>query len=212
MLTGTNVGPTYLWYLRFKINTPDGGLNWKIPLIDLSEADAKSAAVKIALRLLGIMPSTCEIYAATISKSNTTKDSKLVPGALGDGIYLQNGTPPVPSVYNRFDDALLIRFEDTDGGGVSMAIAPVPDTIIVAGQVPVAIAPVTDMTAALAADPTNASVYHTTMEDLMLAVGKYSGRVKASTNIPGGNYSYARYNAAFFKRVTKKKGGRVFTK
>lgn len=212
MITGNNVDPNFLWYLRFKVNTPDGGLNWVLRMPDRDEASALAKSILIADAYKAIMPSTCEIKHCTLSKSNALKDSRIVTGALGDGMYLQSGVDPADTVYNQFDDVVKVRFEDEDGQGVTHKIGPVPDTIILAGEIPLAITSVTDMTAADPAAPVQPVTYATAFTALMLLVGKYCGRIEAKTNNPGGTYKYSKFKKAHVIGVGSKKGGRVFVK
>lgn len=212
MNTGTNEDPNFLWIMRLKVNSPDGGFNLKLHLPHQSEADAKARAIKIADHYKYLLPSTCEIRRATISKSNVTKDSRIITAALGDGKYLQNDADPDPTVYNQADDVIKVRFEDNDGGGVTMKIGPVPDTIIVGGEIPLAIASVTDVSAADPAAIVTDVVYATAFTQFMLLVAKYCARVEAKTNLPGATYKYSLFKAAHVIGVGKKKGGRIFVK
>ncbi len=212
MATGTNVSPLFLWKLRFKVNTPDGGLNMLLQMAEISEATALTQAADIAARYRAIMPSTCAIYSATLSKSNTKKDSRIVTAAIGAGLYGQGGVDPEESTYNRFDDACLMRFEDADGGGITLKIGPVPDDFIEAGDPAAAVASVIDMSAALAVTAVQPVVYQTELKNLAHAIGKYCHHVESANNIPGGTYTYFPWVRAHFKRIGEKKGGRVFTK
>lgn len=212
MTTGNNVDPLFLWILRVKTNTPDGGFNLKLHLPETSEADAKTRANKIIDHYKYLIPSTAEIRRATISRSNVTKDSRILTAGLGDGKYLQNDVDPDPTVYNQADDVIKVRFEDDDGGGVTMKIGPVPDTIIVGGEIPLAIASVTDVTAADPVPIVTDVVYATAFTQFMLLVAKYCARVEAKTNNPGGTYKFSKYKNAHVIGVGKKKGGRVFVK
>lgn len=212
MAIGTNTSPAFLWKLRFKINTPDGGLNFSLALAEKLEAPAIAAAVDIANRVRALMPSTCSIWACTISKSNTKKDSRIIPGVLGDGLYLQNGVGPAATVYNKFDDALLVRFEDDDGAGVSMKFGPIPDTIIGGGDVILPITGVTDGAVAPAALGAQPITFATEFTQLMQSIAKNCVHLQTKGNVPGGNYTYYTFKTANVKRVTRKKGGRVFVK
>lgn len=212
MTPGNHTGAESLWKLRFKVNTPDGGYNLMLHLPNMVEADAKAAAIKIAEYYRYLIPSTCEIKRCTISKSNTTKDSRIVKDAIGDGRYL-NVVLTDPTVYNKSDDCIKVRFEDLDGSGITLEIGPVPDTIITGGEIPLAISSVEDMTAA---DPTSPIVtdlvYATAFQGLMLLIGKNCARVQASTNNPGGTYQYSKFKTAHVLGVGRKKGGRIFVK
>lgn len=214
MITGANGPDNFLWKLRIKINTPDGGLNFLCHLPDMSLVLAKAAALKICIAYKALVPSTCEIKRATISKSNTNKDSKLLKNVIGDGLYggIAADPPVVPTVYNRYTDCIKVRFEDTDGGGVTMKIAPVPDTIILGGGIPLPIDSVEDMTVADPAAPVQPVLYSTAFKNLMILIGKNCCRVEAKTNIPGGSYKYAKFDTAHVLGVGGKKGGLVSVK
>lgn len=212
MPNGTNISPNFLWRVRFKINTPDCGQNFLLQIAEKTEAVAIAAVVDIAARLRALMPSTCEIYSCTISKSNTKRDSRIVPGAIGPGLYLQSGVSPAATVYNQATDCFLIRFEDDDGGGVSLKIGPIPDTEILNGDavhVPVGVTDGTIAPAVLAAQPIT---YATEFTQLMQSIAKNCHLVQTKANVPGGAYTYTVFKTANFKKVAKKKGGRVFVK
>lgn len=209
MASGNNVEPNFLWTLRFKVNTPDGGLNWQLKLPNMTQTQALTAAQKIAAYYLALMPSTCEVKHCTISKSNAAKDSKIVIAAIGDGQYGQSGMSPAATVYNRFDDCIKVRMECVDGGGETIKIGPVPDTIIGGGEILLPIASVTDMTTADPIAPVQPITYATGFAALILLIGKYAGRVKSKTNIPGGTYDFFAFEAAHVLGVGKKKGGRI---
>lgn len=209
MAAGDNAGPNYLFTMRTKVNTPDGGLNWNLKFANMTIAQALVAANKIMAYYINLLPSTCEIVHCTLSQSNTTKDSKIVRGALGQGLYLQSGMSPAATTYNRFDDVIKVRFECVDGGGVTEKIGPVPDTIIGNGEVILPIADVTDMTVADPIAPVQPLTYATGFAAMMLLIGKNCSRVVAKNNIPGGTYNYFAFSAAYAIGTGKKKGGRV---
>lgn len=209
MTGGTNVDPNFLWYVRFKINTPNGGFNLKLSMPNTTEINALLQGNKIADHYKYLIPSTCEIIRATISKSNTAKDSRILKAALGDGKYLQNGVAPPATTYNLASDTIKVRFEDEDGSGVTMKLGPVPDTIIGNGEVILPIASVTDMTAPDPVPIITDVVYATAFAQFMLLIGKYCARVEAKTNNPGGAYNFSKFKAAHVIGVGKKKGGRI---
>lgn len=213
MAVGTNTTPNFLWKLRVKINTPDGGLNFSLHRAESNEADARAAFLDICNRLRAIMPSTCEIFMATMSKDNTKKDSRLIPEAIGDGLYGQGGVDPDPTTYNRFDDAFLLRFENAEGGEVPLKLAPIPDLEIVAGEaahIPDSV--VGTPAGALPAIGAQPVTFKTELENLMKAITKNCHHVVTKNHTPGGNYTYFAFENAHFLRVAKKKGGRVSTK
>lgn len=212
MTDGNNAGPTFLWNVRYKINSPDGGLNFKLAIPDKTEVNARAIAVDIGLRLRSIMPSTCEIFSASMSKSNTKKDGKLLPNVIGDGQYGQSGATPAPTTYNRYDDCINVRAEDGDGQWVIVKIGPVPDTIISGGDIVIPIAAVLDTAGPLPAIPVQPVTYNTEFTNLMLAIAKGCARVESKTNMPGGTYKFALFNAMHVIKVGKKKGGRIFKK
>lgn len=212
MATGTNTTPSFLWKARFKINTPDGGINFTLHMAETIEADAKTRAADIANRLKSIMPSTCELYACTISKDDTKKDSRLIPNVIGPGLYGIVDDTSDETVYNRFNDAILVRFENVDGGGTTMKICPIPDSIIANGSIVLPISAVTDFAPAVAAGAAQPVTYATEFTKLMHAIGKYCHHVKVANHVPGGTYTYFPFSSAVVKRVGGKKGARVFVK
>src|SRR5436190_10921073 len=109
-------GPQPLWHLNFKINHGRRGLNMKFHIAGGVEGDVKTKAIDIATRLRWIMPTSAEIAFASISKDNTTKDSRLIPGALGNGLSPEAAETPAESVPDLPTTCLLIRFEHEDGG------------------------------------------------------------------------------------------------
>lgn len=212
MPQGLNQAPNYLWKLRFKVNTPDGGLNWMLHIAEKPYATAQAIAEDIASRYRALMPETCEIYHCTLSRDNPKKDSRIVKAALGDGLYHFEEVTPNISTYNRFDDVLLIRFENEDGWGISHKFGPVPDGIIVAGEVPLPPVSVTDIAPAVAAQAAQPVVYATELTKLMHKIAKDTHHVQTKDHIPGETYVYYNFERAHFVRAAKKKGGRVFTK
>lgn len=210
---GLNVSPNFLWKLRFKVNTPDGGLNWMLHIAEKTFAQANTVAEDIASRYRSLMPETCEIYHCTLSKDNPKKDSRIVKAAIGDGLYHADvEDPEFDSTYNRFDDVLLIRFENEDGWGITHKFGPVPDGIIVAGEMPLAPVSVTDIAPAVAAQAAQPVTYATELTKLMHAIAKNTHHVQTAGHTPGEGYTYYNFERAHFIRTGKKKGGRVFTK
>ena len=151
MSIGTNTTPNFLWKARFKINTPDGGINFSLHLAETLQADAITRVQDIANRLLSIMPSTCALYACTISKDDSKKDSRLVPNVIGPGLYGITAPGDPETTYNQYVDCILVRMENVDGGGTTIKIGPVPDAIIGNGEVILPITSVTDFAPAVAA-------------------------------------------------------------
>lgn len=213
MPTGGNPGDLPLWKLRLKINTPDGGLNSSFWCALKIEADARAACIDLGNRILAIMPSTCEIFSAVMSKDTTKKDGRVIPDIIADGRYGQGGVDPEPTTYNRYDDAFLIRIENNDGGWMDYKHGPIPDGEIVAGEAPNAPDSVVGVPAgalpAIAAQPV---VFKTELNNLMKALVKNFTHIQTKGHTPGGTYTYFLFENAHYERVTKKKGGRVFTK
>jgi len=212
MPAGLNQAPNHLWKLRFKVNTPDGGLNWMLHIAEKTFADAHTIAVDIASRYRALMPETCEVYHCTLSRDNPKKDSRIVTAGLGDGLYHFEEVVENVSTYNRFDDVLLVRFENQDGWGITHKIGPVPDGIIIAGEVPLPPASVTDIAPAVAAQVAQPIVYATEFTKLMHAIAKNTHHLQTAEHTPGEGYIYFNFERAHFIRAGKKKGGRVFTK
>lgn len=212
MSIGLNVDPNVLWKCRYHINTPDGGLNFSLHKAEANEAAAQAAFVDIAQRLLAIMPSTCEIFACTMSKDDVKKDGRIIAAAIGKGMYLQSGVSPAATPYNRFDDCINVRLENSDGSGVTIKIGPVPDTIILGGDMVTVPANVTDGSVAPAALGAQPITYATEFTQLMQSICKNCHHVSTKNHTPGGNYTYFTFTKAYATRVSRKKGGRVFVK
>lgn len=211
MATGSGDGADLLWKLRVKVNTPDGGLNWSLHAKGV-EATVRTNFADIVNRYKSLLVSTSEIYSAIMSKDNHKKDSRIITGVVGPGLYGQSGSAPLETVYNKCDDAILCRFENEDGGGTSLAIGPVPDTIIKNQEIELPISGITDLTPAVAASAAQPVTYATEFTKLLHAIGKNCIHLQTKDHVVGGAYTWFAFVAAHVKRVTRKKTGRVFTK
>lgn len=209
MAQGTNTDPNFLWHGNVKINTDTMGFNFKFHVAEKPEADAKIALLKLAALQLLLMPGNSEIVYATVSKDNTAKDSRAVRGALGVGAYVTAaGPPPVPALYNRPDDALLIRFEHLGGGSVTRKIGPLPDTLVVGGNMSITIADVDAPVVAAPAEAAPGDAWEVLCNKFMKAFMFYTQHLQ-SGHQPGTGYTYFPWTAAYVLRVGRKKGGRV---
>lgn len=203
-------GTGLLWHMNYKINTPTRGFNFKLHVPNVDEATVIPIAERIGQRLLYLMPSTCEIFYATISKDDTDQDSRRVPGALGGGLYGQTGSSPAATKPDNSRSAILTRFEHSAGGGVNMKFAPIPDTVCTDDTlttIPTAVVGVPVGALALPGAGADFFVEFTTlMKDIV-----QSCKAIKSGHPPGGAFKYANFLNAYYTRLAVKKGGRIFS-
>jgi hypothetical protein len=202
-------GAQPLWHVNFKINHGRRGLNSKFHIAGGVEADVKVKAINIATRLRWIMPTSAEIAFASISKDNTKKDSRLIPGALGNGLSPEAAETPASSVPDLATTCLLIRMEHEDGGEVTRKIGPILDVFVEDAE---AVAAITDVVGVPVADPAASAAgdtYQQRVNKLMQVLVRETAHV-VSGHAPGGVYQTFAWQNAYFMRVGQKKGGRVF--
>lgn len=210
MPTGVDQGLAgTLFRLNMKVNCQDRGFQTKLNLVGANYAAVITPALLIAAAYRKTLPSDAEIYYATISMDNTKRDSKYLPGALGQGGFVGAGVDPDPTLANAAWDAIKVRLENEDGGQMTVKIGPVPDAVIDGGGITDPIDAVTSTFAG--ADPTLAdgTVYKTAFTNLLKLITKYCFHVR-SGHAPGGVFTYWALTAAYPLGVAKKKGGRVF--
>jgi hypothetical protein len=205
-----------LWHLFLKINSDFGSLNFKLHMLGANLAAVRTVAERIGTRYRWIMPSTAEMVHAHLSKDDTDQDSRQLPLATGPGLYGSNASPdPVVTKFNRYTDCVLVRFEDSTGGGVTRKIGPIPDSLITAQElvtVPASVtgdakpaAPATAPGIAYAADTS----WATEFTNLITDIAANCINVKAGHD-PGGVFQYAdNWNALVSLQVGGKKGARV---
>jgi hypothetical protein len=203
------VGAQPLWHLNLKINHGRRGLNCKFHVAGGTETEVRTKAIEIATRYKWIMPTSSEIVFATISKDNTKKDSRLVPGCLGPGLSPEAVEVPADSVPDLPTTSLLIRMEHEDGGSVTRKIGPVIDVFVADAEAVAAIADVTSMPLVLPPASAAADAYALRVNKLMQVLVMNTNHV-VSGHAPGGEYTTFLWTAAYFIRVGQKKGGRVF--
>jgi hypothetical protein len=202
-------GAQPLWHLNFKINHGRRGLNSKFHIAGGTEAEVKVKAIEISTRLRWIMPTTAEIAFAAISKDNTKKDSRLVPGALGNGLSPEASETPAESVPDLATTCLLIRMEHEDGGEVTRKIGPVLDVFVENAEAVAAITDVVGVPVAAPAASIAGDTYAARVNKLMRTLVMLTSHV-VSGHAPGGDYTTFIWQNAYFMRVGQKKGGRVF--
>jgi len=205
-----------LWHLFLKINTDFGGVNFKLHLLGATLAAVRANATRIATRYRWIMPKSAEIVHVHLSKDDSDQDSRQLPEACGLGLYGSNATPtPILTKFNRYTDCVLVRFEDSTGGGVTRKIGPVPDTVISEQGLTVTpdsvigdVKPTNPATAAGIAYVADAS-WATEFSNLIQDIAANCINVKAG-HAPGGVFQYAdMWNALVNVQVGGKKGARV---
>jgi hypothetical protein len=203
------IGAQPLWHINFKINHGRRGLNFKSHIAGGTESEVRAKAVELATRLKWIMPTSARIVFASLSKDNTKKDSRLVPGALGLGLSPEGVETPADSVPDLPTTSLLIRMEHEDGGSVTRKLAPIIDVFVEDAEAVAAIADVTAMPGALPAASAAADSYAVRVNKLMQVLMMNTNHV-VSGHAPGGEYTTFLWTSAYFIRVGQKKGGRIF--
>lgn len=203
-------GTGLLWHLNYKINTPTRGFNFKVHVPNVDEAAAIVIAARLGLRLLYLMPSVCEIFYATATKDDHDQDSRRVPGALGNGLYLQTGSSPAATKPDNSRSAVLCRFEHSAGGGVNMKIAPIPDTVCTDDTLTTIPASVVGAPVGALAAPGAGADFFVEFTNLMKDITQNCKAIK-SGHPPGGAFKYANFVNAYYTRLTVKKGGRIFS-
>lgn len=199
-----------LFHAVFNINCANKGFNLKFHLVGADYAAVTPSALTLADCLLPVLPDSAQIFYARVSNDNTRRDSRFLPGALGNGTSQEGAGPPiVPDVCNRPEDSMLVRFENTEGDSVSRHFTSVPDRVIAdAAQAGGAVANVVGMPAAVPAVGA-LTAWNTNFNRLMQAIVKLTVFVK-SGHAPGGAFQYALWENAYLLRTGAKKGGRVF--
>lgn len=203
------VGAQPLWHVNLKINHGRRGLNSKFHIAGGTESEVKAKAIEVATRLKWIMPTSAEIAFATISKDNTKKDSRFIPGALGKGLSPEAAEDPADSVPDLATTCLLIRMEHDDGGEVTRKIGPILDEFVEDAEAVAAITSVVGIPGAAPAASTALDTYQLRVNKLMQILVLNTAHV-VSGHAPGGEYQTFVWQNAYFVRVGQKKGGRVF--
>lgn len=193
-----------LFSLNFDINYPRGSTSLKLHLVGADYAAVVPAAEKIATALRRCMPMDSEIFFASVNKDDSKRDSKFVPGCLGDGLFVGLDAL-VPTVCNQGYDAILVRTENSDGGNVPLKIGPVPDEVIVSGEIAVAMTAVT--TTFVGVDPTTSAAtdYALQFVELLKLISKYCYHIRTG-HAPGGVFTGFAITALYPMRAAKKKG------
>lgn len=198
-----------LYHGNLKINTDQKGFNFKFHLVGASYDVVRTGAIAIASQMKGVLPTDSEIVYATMSKDNTERDSQFIRDALGSGTFGQTGDPLPAKPFDNSRSALLVRFENAEGQGVSRKINPIPDEVMSDGLLLAAIADITGTPVAAPAAAAPTDTYAQAFAKLLGALMFYSVYVK-TPHAPGGAFLYGPWKNAYVLRQVVKKGGRVF--
>jgi hypothetical protein len=201
-------GTGILWHGNFKVNTIHRGFSLKFHVPNVDEATARGVLTDIGLRLLKLYPPDTEIFFAAVSKDDSDKDSRYLPGVVGAGQYAPVVVPPVVQAYDMPQTSLLVRIEHDAGSSVTRKIGPIPDTVLNEATTTSVIAPVVGVPAAVPAPGAGAD-WFAEFTNLMAALVKNTKAIK-SGHEPGGAFFYANNLNAFMMRAGVKKGGHVF--
>jgi hypothetical protein len=200
-----------LFHVNFKINTAERGFNMKYHMNGTNYAAVMANAVALSGYLKKILPSDAAVFYATVTRDDSKRDSKFLRDALGQGEYITSaGPPPVPSLYDMPQTAVLVRLENTEGDSISRKINPIPDTVITDALVGGSVADVVTTLSAPSGAAGSGATWYLNFNLFMQAMVAYTIWVRANHS-PGGDFTYAAWNAAFVLRTAVKKGGRVFT-
>jgi len=197
-----------LWRVNYKINANYRGFNQKFHFAGVDLPTAISRANLIGAYLRAIMPTDAEIFFATVSNDNTLRDGKYCPNAIGNGTYVPSGPNP-PSTHPDLDRVCVQIRMESDGGVVPIKICPIPDEFVTASEVTELITAVTSKPNAAPAAAGSGANWAANFNLLMQAITYYSHHVK-SGHAPGGAYTYFDWSAAFYVRVSTKKGAHIF--
>lgn len=206
----TPEGVTGLWNLKFKINGPYHGFTENFHLAEKTEDEAVTIGTDLGKKLKAVLPGDCEIFYATVSKSDRRRDSRFVPDVIGVGQHLLSAGPDVPATVNHESDALRVRFESAGPGPVVRKFPCVPD-VEIEGQLlanvitPVSVFPPSNPTVPVAFLDWAANML-TYMKTIV-----YSTHHVLTIDEPGGVYTYYAWKKAYPGAVSTKKGGRDFT-
>ncbi len=202
-------GVGILWSLNLKINSDQKGFNEKYWIAEKTEADAKTASLAICAQRLKLLPTNAEIFFATMSKNNSTRDSRFLHTGLGVGTYQFGDPTPVDTEYDYAGTSLLIRMENESGSSFSRKICCVPDNIVEGGTLVSSVSPVTSTPLALPAADAVDATWYAKMNRFMALLCFYTHHVQ-SDHAPGGPYTYFAFTSAFAMRIAQKKGARHF--
>lgn len=199
-----------LWHLSIKVNMNNRGYQSKWAIVNADPAAAKVSALAITTAYKRIMTEDAEIFYATLSNYNTTRDSRFLRDALGAGRFASALGPPV--VGAQFDTSfasLKMRLEDSNGGSNTRLINPVPDAVLTDEAI---VPSITDVVATYAgADPVDGVLtdYQAQMLSFCQVISKHSVRVLSGA-VPGGAFQYWPIVGVYIVGVSKKKGSRAF--
>ena len=206
----TDEGTIGLWKAVFKMNGIYHGFPLSFHLAEKTESQARTIAEDIGAKLKIILPPSAEIFYATIAKTDTRKDSRFIPGAVGPGVAQVSAGPPiVPMTLNHERDCLRVRFESLGPQPVTRLFPLLPDEQVEDQELVNPIDAVTDIPVANPAVPTNLTAWATNYNVLLKTLVFSTHHVKTH-DTPGGVYTYYTWNAAYPGAIGTKKGGRLF--
>lgn len=205
----TDEGVTGLWVANYKLNGPHRGFNLKFNLAEKTESEAKTIATDLGKKIRAILPGDCEIFYATISKTDTRRDSRYIPDCVGGGQSLISAGPDVPTECNHERDSLRVRFESAGPQPVTRLFPMIPDTEVEGQELANAITAVTEMPPSNPTVPVAFIDWAANFNTLLKTIVYSTHHVKTPAT-PGGVYTYYAWNAAYPGALSTKKGGRDF--
>lgn len=203
-------GTIGLWHINYQINS-DRGFHFGVSVAEQNEAQVRAVGNDLGTRLLYLLPADAEIVFASFSKSDSPRDGRYLPAAVGAGKNAIAGSPPVPQNTDQPRTCVELRLEDPNGFPLVRKVCPIPDGVVTDNDLTVKPTNVVGLPVALPAAPVANELYSVTLGAFMQALVLQTHHV-VSGGPPGGAYTYFAWANCYYMRVGSKKGGRFFTK
>lgn len=199
-----------LWHGIYKINSESRSFNFKVHFAEIDEAAARDRADKIGKYLKYLMPTSCEMFFASVNKDNTAPDSRFIAGAVGPGLYGTLATPAVETDVDASQTALKIRFEHSEGGVLTRKLCPLPDTVVTGDKLTTPVVGIVAPVVGAIPAPGAGADWFAELTNFLKYLCVNTHHVKGG-HAPGGNYTYFNWAAIIPTKIGKKKGGSVLT-